>query len=116
MHANGVECKDPFLAALLAPDIDIAEERFREESRLAEEYSSVEIELQKRAEATSQYMQQVLELVRVSLSPRIASCQTSGPQQHQCCTFVGVCRCYETKPHLPQCSPQTRTLLKMVAL
>eukprot|EP00892_Ulva_mutabilis_P005298 jgi/Ulvmu1/313/UM001_0317.1 len=65
MEANGVYCKDPFLAALLASDVDISEERFREESRLAEEYSKVEVELQKRAEATSRYMQQVLELVRV---------------------------------------------------
>lgn len=68
MQVNGVVCKDPFLAALLTPDVDIAEERFREESRLAEEYSKVEVELQKRAEATSEYMQRVLELVRVCFS------------------------------------------------
>lgn len=64
-QVNGVVCKDPFLSALLVSDVDIAEERFREESRLAEEYSKVELDLQKRAEATSKYMQQVLELVRV---------------------------------------------------
>jgi hypothetical protein len=65
MQVNGVTCKDPFLAALVEGDADTAEERFREETRLADEFSAVEKQLQDRANQTGQRMQQVLELVRV---------------------------------------------------
>lgn len=65
MQVNGTACKDPFLAALVASDADIAEERFREEARLEEDYSAVEKALQDRAHQTGAYMQKLLELVRV---------------------------------------------------
>ena len=67
MQVNGIACKDPFLAALVASDADIAEERFREEARLEEDYSAVEKALQERAHQTGAYMQKLLELVRVRL-------------------------------------------------
>jgi hypothetical protein len=69
MQLNGLVCKDPFLAALVAADENIAEERFREEARLEEDYSEVEKQLQERAHQTGVYMQQVLELVRVRFQP-----------------------------------------------
>lgn len=81
MQVNGVVCKDPFLAALVASDADIAEERFREEARLEEDYSAVEKQLQERAHQTGLYMQKVLELVRVCC----LIC-TAAPAQHRSTT------------------------------
>lgn len=105
-QVNGIICKDPFLSALVTSDVDIAEERFREESRLAEEYSKVELDLQKRAEATSKYMQQVLELVRVSLLPSAWSLLDLRVLSRQ--NTAVLCRCFVTR-HPLRCSPQSHT-------
>lgn len=91
MQVNGVVCKDPFLAALVASDADIAEERFREEARLTEEYSAVENQLQERAHQTGLYMQKLLELVRVCSLP--CCCTATAALQ-----LLSACECGHMAP------------------
>ena len=122
MQVNGVACKDPFLAALVASDADIAEERFREEARLEEDYSAVEKQLQERAHQTGLYMQKLLELVRVRCSTplqhptlptlqwRSSYSQREAPISHADSTYymhlVHACRFCEIVHHPMPPAPQ----------
>jgi hypothetical protein len=64
-EVNSTKCADPFLAALLASDEKMAEDVFKRDVHLREEFGEVEQQLQAKADATSHQFQQLLSCIQV---------------------------------------------------